>query len=191
MRAAYLAGGLAALMLASSNGAQAADLYAAFQKLCVAHNADPKAALADADADGWITVNPGQMPMPDSPTFKFGDYSVRAKVGADGATALVAGGGTIIANDTSVPSNICIVLTKPADVTAAAKLKTWAGVEPIPMQASNNAQLYVFEATAGGHKPLTAAPADAAAAAASGHLAMAMSSDTPSGFSLLGYLVSR
>ncbi len=189
-----IGGALGALFLQAS-GAFAADLYPVFDQYCVATHGDRTAALAAADAAGWITINPAQVPVPPQPHFKLEDYAVRMKMAGQSFQVLLVGSGHAGAGAgaqvVDLPAQFCMAMSKPSDAAAMAKAKTWAGVEPIASVAASNMEMYAFEETGSLHKALIAASDEGKAALAAGRVSLVLTAAPPNDLTMLGYVRLR
>ncbi len=189
MRLLRTAAGAGLALFLSATGALAADAYGPFTSYCTATHGDRAAALAAADAAGWITVNPAQVPIPAQPTFKLDDYSVRLKADGQNFQVLLVGVGTATSVGKSYPADVCMAIAKPGDAGALAQVKAWAGAEPMMSVAASHMDVYGFEETAGGgRKPIMAGSDEGKAALAAGRITMVLAAAPAGDVVLLAYV---
>lgn len=189
MRFLRPAAGAGLALLLSATSALAADAYGPFVNYCAATHGDRAKALALADAAGWTTVNPAQVPIPAQPTFKLDQYAVRLKAEGQSFQVLVVGTGTATSVGKSYPADVCMAIAKPTDPGALAQVKAWAGAEPMMSVAASHMDIYGFEDTAGGgRKPIVAGSQEGRAALAAGRITMVLAATPPGDVALLAYV---
>lgn len=189
MRFLGLAAGAGLALLTTATGALAADAYGSFSSYCAATHGDRAQALAAADAAGWMTINPAQVPIPAQPTFKLDDYAVRLKTDGTNFQVLVVGTGAATSAGKSYPAEVCMTIAKPADTGALAQVKAWVGSEPMMSVAASHMDVYGFEELAGGgRKPVMGGTEEGKAALAQGRVTMVLAAAPSADAVILAYV---
>jgi len=146
-RLAVIAGAAVAL---AAPAARAEDLFATFENVCLAAHGDGQAALAKADAAGW-------MPMPQALIKQLsaedGFKDVKARIRSTDASLdmiLVARMEGDI-RKVSVSFQFCAVASLPPQPELKARLVDWSGVAPSPDMGGRGRIGFVFIEDGGRH----------------------------------------
>lgn len=195
MRRGLVGAAVAAMAVLSAAGAaSAADLFTAFNTDCVQTHGDEKAALAAADAAGWIKVD-GKAPMA-NPNFKLEDYGMRKSGPGADAASLAAGTGTVPMGGQPAPAKFCMLAGKlgEGDVAKAQAALGMAPMMTMNMPGAEQAKMnmYMFRDTPAGRVALTTAEMAAMGkpeANAKPALSMVMTMETAAHVGMLMYIV--
>ncbi|MFC3079348.1 hypothetical protein ACFODL_14715 [Phenylobacterium terrae] len=152
LRAAAI--GLAAALAAASPAA-AEPLFATFQRLCIATAAESQAALAAADAEGWMPLPKSLMDdLDDSEDFHLDDG--RMKSDRDGLLFMLNGGGERRIGWDKLAIRMCAIGAMPGDAAHLRQAAAdWAGVEPNARLSEDGDIAYVVEDTGAGHRSIS------------------------------------
>jgi hypothetical protein len=139
---------LAALALAAGLAgapARAEPVLDTLQKLCVDTNADPVAALAAADADGWMPL-----PKPLLESFNASEEFTledgRMKSSREGLFLMAQGSGARRLGFDTLKVRLCAVGSMPGEAEATrTAVAEWAGVPPEARLSNQTDTGYVFE----------------------------------------------
>lgn len=159
MRRIWLSAAIAVqIAMVASGAAAAAETFTEFKKFCLDTDAGRESALAQADADHWIPVDPSKVQLPLQDGFQIDKVDLRAKRGEAGQVKMLMigkGQGTPFPGvSTPTAMVMCGLFERPA-APEQDTLAQWAGVPPIQTGAQT---LYAFTLGQGGHEriPMTA-----------------------------------
>lgn len=120
-----------------ATSASAQPAFDAFQNICVIANADRTAALAKADAEGWMPIPKAMLDAfqasKNDPTGNVTDADGRMHSDKDGMTLLIVAKSDQIAPKKKVPARICAVAAIPGDADGLkSDASAFAGVSSDP-----------------------------------------------------------
>lgn len=157
---------LAAPMAAQAQSLSAADFFATFQRVCLATQGDRTLALQAMDSSGWIIAPTNILPqLPE------GFSNVEARMASAPDAMLIAFVGEAAQPEDETPSSVCAMSIMPAVAGVDEQLGSWAGGEPLGVDAGN--RMYLFRTDRADHEAVTEAnlsDAEALALARSGHM---------------------
>jgi len=163
---------LSAAAILAAPAAQAEDLYASFQSLCVGTHGQAAPSLAVAASAGW-------MPMPDSLVQQFAggsefkDVQGRIRSSSSSMEIMLIARMEGKIRQLPVRLQICAVASMPPDAAVSAKLTDWVAV-PSSDELSEGARTgYVFTDEAGQHHAISSDRAEALKLIRGGRLVVA------------------
>ena len=152
-RLAVIAGALAALAAPSAQAQPG--VFAAFQDVCLSTHGDGKAALARADATGWMPVPAPLLKQLDS---EDGFHDVKARLRSTETSMEMVLVARMEATIRKIPVSFqfCAVATLPPQPEFKAQLINWTGVSASPDLSGKGRVGYVFIEDGERHRPIEA-----------------------------------
>ncbi len=142
------AGVLVLAIAAAAASAQAAPLSDDFQVICAKTAADPKAALAAADAAGWMPIPQAMIGQLASGMKALGQLDGRLRSDASGLRFMVVAEGKALPGS-ALPLGIdravvCMTASAPPDASVDAQVTAWAGVPASSVISNDKMRGYIF-----------------------------------------------
>jgi hypothetical protein len=153
-----LRAGLLVLAIASAAGsASASPLFEDFQTICLKSDVEPKAAIATAEAAGWMPIPDALMSQLSSAMKGAEDIQGRLHSDAGGLRfVIVARTGPDLPPDALMRgidhANICAVGGAPPESSFPAQFASWAGVAEEPSLTKGPTHGYAFVVDGAAHR---------------------------------------
>jgi len=167
---------LGLLAAALGGAARAADL-SDFQSLCVATHADSKAALAAADAAGWMALPDALLAQLRRPGMETAEGRLKSDNG--GMRFMMAAHDAALSNIPGAKIDACAVGLVPGDAGLADQIKAWAAVPEMAAMSKNGMHVYAFTEEGGRHGPVDMTGPDPMATWKARHGALVVIQDQP------------
>jgi hypothetical protein len=145
---------IATLAGASIAGAASAAEFDDFQSMCVKTEADAAAALAAADAAGWMPLPQALLAQITSTSKGMEKAEGRLRSDPTGLQFMVVASGSGMFGGSTQRLAICMLGVAPAKAGLVNELAAWAAVPEEPSFSKDGAHGYVFSVEAGGHMRL-------------------------------------
>jgi hypothetical protein len=145
---------IATLAAASIAGAASAAEFDDFQSMCVKTDATAAAALAAADAAGWMPLPQAMLTQLVSSSKGMEKAEGRLRSDPKGLQFMVVASGSGIFGGSPQRLAICMLGVAPAKAGLVDQLAAWAAVPEEPSFSNDGTHGYVFSVEAGGHMRL-------------------------------------
>jgi hypothetical protein len=147
----------AALLLAAS-AASADDVnFAAFHRICIATAGQRDAALAAAEAEGFVRPPKTVTDLLTQSAVPLDNTEVRAKLIQDGIVWVSVGGMGGLFKNTFTTTDMCVLGVNPMNPASEKAAIAWGGVTPVATDPQY--QMLLFTGDEGAHRTVPAADA--------------------------------
>ena len=146
--------GAAALAIAGLLGASAASAedadFAAFHRICIATGGERGAALAAAEAQGFVRPAKAILDLANQSTLPLDNAEVRAKLIDNGFLWVSVGGMSGALQNRYTATNMCVVGVSPMSAASEQAAIAWGGVTPAVSDPQY--QMLLFTGDEGAHR---------------------------------------